>query len=184
MPTNYVEKLSREGKGSVESLEKKWDAAKAQAKKAGKGKDFAYIMGIFKRMAGVSESNVALAANASISPKEKAAKDKTALIAQKLLVRHLHPTSTVLVKDLHVTHSWAAKPARSFADPRYAFTVLIPIKGWKCDVNDAIKVVKEVKSMYKDMGRPAIYGTKNGILLSIGFTTGLKRAELMDDIYG
>lgn len=183
MPTSYIEKLSREGKGSVESLEKKWDEAKAQAKKEGKGKDFAYITGIFKRMAGVSESMV-LAAVTSIPPKEKAAKDKTALLAQKMLISHLHPTPTVLVKDLHVTHSWAKKPARSFADPRFAFTVLIPVKGWKCDVNDAIKVWKEVKSVYKEIGRPYVYGTQTGILVSIGFTTGLAKAELMDDIYG
>ena len=50
MPTPYIEKLSKEGKGSVESLEKKWDEAKAQAKKEGKADNYAYITSIFQNM--------------------------------------------------------------------------------------------------------------------------------------
>ena len=60
MPTPYIEKLSKEGKGSVESLEKKWDEAKAQAKKEGKADNYAYITSIFKNMihAGTGKQNL------------------------------------------------------------------------------------------------------------------------------
>lgn len=50
MPTPYIEKLSKEGKGSVESLEKKWDEAKSKAKEEGKADNYAYITSIFQNM--------------------------------------------------------------------------------------------------------------------------------------
>jgi len=50
MPTAYIKKLADEGKGSVGSLEKKWERAKSLAKEAGHTEDFAYITGIFKKM--------------------------------------------------------------------------------------------------------------------------------------
>lgn len=56
MPTAFIKKLAKEGKGSAKSLEKKWDEAKARAKEEGRGDDYAYITGIFKRMAGVTAS--------------------------------------------------------------------------------------------------------------------------------
>jgi hypothetical protein len=54
MPTNYIKKLAKEGKGSVESLEKKWDEAKSAANKEGKGSNFAYTTSIFNKMIGAS----------------------------------------------------------------------------------------------------------------------------------
>lgn len=56
MPTPYIKKLSKEGKGSVPSLEKKWDDAKDQAKKQGKGTNYGYITNIFKKMSHASTS--------------------------------------------------------------------------------------------------------------------------------
>lgn len=46
MPTSFIKKLSKEGKGSIPTLEKKWE----KAKKLGKNKGYDYVMGIFKRM--------------------------------------------------------------------------------------------------------------------------------------
>lgn len=53
MPTSYIRKLSKQGKGSVAELERKWDAAKAQASKQGQSDNYGYITQIFKRMVGV-----------------------------------------------------------------------------------------------------------------------------------
>lgn len=50
MPTAYIKKLSDEGKGSIQSLEKKWDHAKSIAKEAGHDEEFDYITGIFNKM--------------------------------------------------------------------------------------------------------------------------------------
>ena len=48
MPTPYIKKLSKEGKGTVKELEKKWDAAKQEA-----GPDnYAVTTTIFKKMIG------------------------------------------------------------------------------------------------------------------------------------
>jgi hypothetical protein len=55
MPTAYIKKLSDQGKGSVESLEKKWNHAKSLAKEAGHAEEFDYITGIFNKM--IKESN-------------------------------------------------------------------------------------------------------------------------------
>ena len=52
MPTPYIKKLSKQGKGSVESLEKKWDAAKEAASKQGKADNYALVTTIFKSMIG------------------------------------------------------------------------------------------------------------------------------------
>lgn len=49
MPTAYIKKLADEGKGSIESLEKKWNHAKSLAKEAGHTEEFDYITGIFKK---------------------------------------------------------------------------------------------------------------------------------------
>jgi hypothetical protein len=54
MPTPYIKKLSREGKGSVPSLEKKWDKAKEAAGKQGHAKDYGYVTNIFKKMSHAS----------------------------------------------------------------------------------------------------------------------------------
>ncbi len=54
MPTPYIQKLSKEGKGSVSSLESKWAQAKAKAKKEGKGDNYAYITSIFQKMVHAS----------------------------------------------------------------------------------------------------------------------------------
>lgn len=52
MPTPYLKKLSKEGKGSVPSLEKKWDKAGDLAKDAGQDDNYAYRTGILKKMVG------------------------------------------------------------------------------------------------------------------------------------
>ena len=54
MPTAYIKKLAREGKGSVESLEKKWDEAKSKAKEEGKAEDYALITHIFQSSLGIA----------------------------------------------------------------------------------------------------------------------------------
>jgi len=54
MPTPYIKKLSREGKGSVPELEKKWDDAKEAAGKQGHAKDYGYVTNIFKKMSHAS----------------------------------------------------------------------------------------------------------------------------------
>lgn len=58
MPTNYIKKLSKEGKGSISSLESKWEAAKKQAEAEGEADNYAYITSIFKNMVGVTGSAV------------------------------------------------------------------------------------------------------------------------------
>lgn len=50
MPTPYIKKLHKEGKGSISKLEKKWKEAEELAKKQGKGSNYAYITSIFKNM--------------------------------------------------------------------------------------------------------------------------------------
>jgi hypothetical protein len=50
MPTAYIEKLAKEGKGSKSELEKKWAKAKAIAASEGQGDNYAFIVGIFKKM--------------------------------------------------------------------------------------------------------------------------------------
>ena len=54
MPTPYIKKLAKEGKGSVEKLEKTWHEAKAIADKDNHGEDYGYITAIFKKMIGES----------------------------------------------------------------------------------------------------------------------------------
>lgn len=58
MPTEYIKKLSKEGKGSVASLESKWERAKKQASEEGKADNYAYITSIFQRMVGIEASPV------------------------------------------------------------------------------------------------------------------------------
>ena len=58
MPVPYLKKLSKEGKGSVKTLEKKWDKAGDIAKKAGKGDNYAYRTGILKRSLGIKAAIV------------------------------------------------------------------------------------------------------------------------------
>lgn len=60
MPTPYIEKLAKQGHGSVPELEKKWDDAKAEARSQGKGTNWAYITEIFNRMVGASTKEQAM----------------------------------------------------------------------------------------------------------------------------
>lgn len=58
MPTDYIKKLSKEGKGSISELERKWDEAKSSAEKAGQTDNYAYITEIFQTMVGASSSEL------------------------------------------------------------------------------------------------------------------------------
>lgn len=55
MPTPYIRKLSKQGKGSIPTLEKKWDKAKDAAEKQGMGDKYGYITNIFKNMVGAKQ---------------------------------------------------------------------------------------------------------------------------------
>lgn len=54
MPTNLIKKLNKEGKGSIQSLETKWNEAKSKAADEGQKDNYAYITTIFKSMVGAS----------------------------------------------------------------------------------------------------------------------------------
>lgn len=54
MPNAYLQKLADKGKGSIDSLEKKWNKAKTLAKDQGHEDEYDYITGIFKKMIGES----------------------------------------------------------------------------------------------------------------------------------
>lgn len=210
MPTPYLEKLSKEGHGSIESLERKWDEAKKRAASEGRKDDYAYITGILKHMIGASvetadginDVSVPVATDNSNpadrdasfmfegatpvkpgSPREVAAKNKTAAIATKLLVSHLRAARTLVIKGLTVTHSWGSKPARSFANPHFAYTALIPAKGFAVLMADQMAAARDVKSIYKEIGPVMVHGTPHGMLVAIPFNTGLAHSELMDDLY-
>lgn len=74
MPTPYIKKLSKEGKGSVKTLEKKWDKAKDVAKKEGKPKNYGLITHIFKKMSHASTKPIKIEAaqrlKADMEPEE------------------------------------------------------------------------------------------------------------------
>lgn len=58
MPTPYLKKIAKDKGKSVSEMEDLWNQAKAQAAKEGHAKDYAYITGIFKKMAGVTSGNL------------------------------------------------------------------------------------------------------------------------------
>lgn len=58
MPQAYVQKIAKKGKEikgkklDTKEVERRWNKAKSIAKDAGKGKQWDYITGIFKKMVG------------------------------------------------------------------------------------------------------------------------------------
>jgi len=54
MTTPYLKKLSKEGHGTLEHLEKEWDNAKKDAKKEGKENNYALVTTIFKKRVGLT----------------------------------------------------------------------------------------------------------------------------------
>lgn len=51
MPTSYIKKLAKKNKMSISEIEKRWEKAKAiSMNKKGKRDNWAYTMGIFKKM--------------------------------------------------------------------------------------------------------------------------------------
>ena len=60
MPTGYVKKLAKKHHTSVGKSEAEWERAKAQAKKQGKGENFAYITSIYKKIMGESAKDLSL----------------------------------------------------------------------------------------------------------------------------
>lgn len=73
MPNAYIKKLAKQGKGSVEELEKKWNQAKKIAEKEGHGNDYGYIVAIFKSLAHISESLKDVLERVSLERQGKAA---------------------------------------------------------------------------------------------------------------
>jgi hypothetical protein len=58
MPTSTIKKFAKKKGISIKKSEKRWKKAKELAKEKGKKENWSYIMGIYKRMMGVSESHV------------------------------------------------------------------------------------------------------------------------------
>lgn len=73
MPASYVKKVAKDKGKSVSEMENLWTKAKDAAAKEGKANDYAYITGIFKRMAGVIDK----ACLAFVAAKLKASTLKT-----------------------------------------------------------------------------------------------------------
>lgn len=57
MPTPYIEKLAKEGKGTVKELESKWNKAKKIAADEGHAEEYDYITGVFQRMVKATKAN-------------------------------------------------------------------------------------------------------------------------------
>ena len=55
MPANLIKKLAKEKGKTVEEVEVLWDKAKEVAKEHGHDKNWAYIVGILKKMLGIEE---------------------------------------------------------------------------------------------------------------------------------
>ena len=55
MPAPLVKAVAKRQGKSVESLEKKWDEAKAKAAEEGHKEDWPYVVSIFKNMAGLKD---------------------------------------------------------------------------------------------------------------------------------
>lgn len=68
MPTAYIKKLAKEGKGSIQELEKKWDEAGDAAGKQDQDDNYAYRTSIFQKMVGATyiDSYEALASTSYI----------------------------------------------------------------------------------------------------------------------
>lgn len=56
MPSDYIKKVAKETDKTEEELEKMWKAAKSKAREQGHKDEYDYITGIFKKMAGLTES--------------------------------------------------------------------------------------------------------------------------------
>lgn len=69
MPSNYIKKLVKEGKGTKADLEHKWDTAKEAAAKQGRKEDYAYITGIFNHIIGASTEPMKIEAAQRLSSK-------------------------------------------------------------------------------------------------------------------
>lgn len=62
MPSTYIKKLVKEGKGTKADLEHKWETAKKAAADQGRTDDYQYITGIFNHIIGASVSDKEIAA--------------------------------------------------------------------------------------------------------------------------
>ena len=56
MPATVIQSFSKKTGKSVEELEKLWKKAKKVAEEQGRKDDYAYIVGIFKKMLGIEEN--------------------------------------------------------------------------------------------------------------------------------
>jgi len=57
MPTPYIKKLSKQGKGTIQELETKWKKAKAIAEEKGHGGNWKYVTTVFNRLVGAAIRN-------------------------------------------------------------------------------------------------------------------------------
>lgn len=55
MPSPLVESVAKRQGKSVESMEKKWNEAKAAAAEQGHKEDWPYVVSIFKNMSGLKD---------------------------------------------------------------------------------------------------------------------------------
>lgn len=65
MPTASVSSLAKKAGKSASKGEELWKKAKAQAEKQGRGSDYAYITGIYKKMLGLNEADLQMEATVS-----------------------------------------------------------------------------------------------------------------------
>ncbi len=119
---------------------------------------------------------------AAISPQERKAKDETAKLAtdyfRERLPRRLPGLDT---RSCNVTHSWAKDLGRQFADPRSAFTLLVPSNAKDIPLTSFLVVRKYVSLLDKECRPLTVHHSTHGIFMSIGFFAALHRMEQLMD---
>jgi hypothetical protein len=133
MPTSYIKKLSKEGKGSVPALEKKWDKAEDLADKQGQGDNYAYRTAIFKNLNHIKSGAAARLAAYAPQPNTQQGQPSKGwqIVADNNYLDSLVESGKFTREEVDNAWSQAKKQATKQADanpnivPSYAYTTAI-----------------------------------------------------------
>jgi hypothetical protein len=119
---------------------------------------------------------------AALTPNELKAKNQVAMLSTKFLRSHMSSIKGLDIKQLSVVHSWSTGAAKKYANPKAAYTLLVPCTSHILSMYSLRLLMQAIKILDKDPLYPEVVATPAGMFVSLGFYADLRLLENLTDI--
>ncbi len=118
----------------------------------------------------------------AITKNEVEAKNEAAALATKFLRNHFGAIKGLVTKNLTVVHSWSTGASKKYANPRSAFTLIVPCSGHSISMYSLKQLLVGIRSIDKEPFYPEVVYAPSGLYISLGFHADLRLMQHITEI--